>query len=66
MTKALAWLSTWALFWAGHWVSRLFLWCDYTAFMYPIYNWLMCNSCALQDEHGIDGPWGPPASGDDA
>lgn len=48
----------WVWFWFGHCISRLFLWCDHLAFLYPLYNWAMCRSIEAQDASGLSGPWG--------
>lgn len=56
----------WAWFWFGHCISRLFLWCDRLAFMYPVYHWAMCRSMDIQDAHGLDKPWGTAKEGEDA
>lgn len=47
----------WAWYWFGHCISRLFLWCDYLAFLYPLYNWAMIRSSRAQDDSGMSGPW---------
>ena len=48
----------WAWHLVGHCISRLFLWCDHLAFLYPLYNWAMCRSIEAQDASGLSGPWG--------
>jgi len=55
--RIVAWPTAWALFWAGHCVSAVFLRHDATAFMYPIYNRLMGWSVVVQDWAGLSSPW---------
>lgn len=57
MKKAIGWPAAWALFWLGHFVSRVFCRFDALAFMYPTYNRLMCTSADVQDWAGLSGPW---------
>lgn len=57
MRKFVAWPVAWALFWTGDAVSRVFLRFDATAFMYPVYNRLMCASIDVQDWARLSGPW---------
>ena len=62
MSRFIAWPIALALFWMGDAVSRL-LHYDATAFMYPVYNRLMCASLDVQDWAGGDGrfwPWRAP------
>lgn len=57
MKKAIGWLASWALFWAGHFVSRGLMHGQLLEeSLYPIYNWLMNTSCHVQDWGG-GGPW---------
>lgn len=55
--KILAWPVCWALYWAGHVISKPMHWMD-LAGLYPIYNWLMITSYDVQEWGGDDfGPW---------
>lgn len=68
MRKFIAWPIAWALFWSGHCVSVLFLrqdWtCIYPAFRY--YQWAMGASVEVQDWAGLNGPWEPTESAENA
>lgn len=55
-----AYVGSFCLFWIGHFVSRAFLRFDALAFMYPVYNRLMCWSVDLEDWAGIEYLWAPP------
>lgn len=60
MKVAAAMTASFVCFWLGHAVSRAFLGFDRTAFMYPVYNRLMCWSSDLEDWAGIQFMWGAP------
>jgi hypothetical protein len=57
--KVAAMAASFFLYWSGHAVSRLFRRWDSLAFMYPVYNRLMCWSADVEDWAGIDFMWSP-------
>jgi hypothetical protein len=68
MKRAIGWIVSWALFWLGHGVSRLFRLklVDRLDQLhpYPLYCWFMGTSLDVQDWAGNDGPWKRPAPRD--
>lgn len=46
----------WLLFGLGHLVSLTLNWPGFHR-LYPVYNWLMCKSHAVQERYGFKGPW---------
>lgn len=40
--------------WTGHFISILFMKWDRLAFLYPLYNWLMCKSCEINDKYKLN------------
>lgn len=53
----IAYISTWTLFWLGHWASRLFEIVE-MEFLFDIYNWCMQASVNIQDKYDVqNGPW---------
>lgn len=54
-----AYISSWTLFWIGHWFSRLFELTEWE-FFFDMYNWCMARSCNIQDMYEVEkGPWVP-------
>ena len=53
------WHTVWVLYWAGHLVSLPLNRWDACAWLYPLYNRLMCWSVALQQRYRLSGPWRP-------
>jgi hypothetical protein len=53
MRKVIGWPISLGLFWLGDAVSKPM---DRFGFgwLYPLYNWLMCRSCAVNDWAGLD------------
>ena len=56
MKKAIAYILSWILYGLGDLVSRPMQWFDWN-WLYPLYNWLMLNSLAVQDWAGNQKPW---------
>lgn len=52
--KIVGFCPCWACFWVGHWVSKPFEHFDCLAFLYPVYNTLMCWSVNINDWAGLD------------
>ncbi|KKL79926.1 hypothetical protein LCGC14_2009910 [marine sediment metagenome] len=57
--KIVGFCPCWACFWVGHWVSKPFEHFDRLAFLYPVYNTLMCWSLSINDWAGLDA-WRAP------
>lgn len=53
----IAYISSWTLFWIGHWFSRVYEVTEFEPF-YEVYNWCMTTSVNIQDRYDVeDGPW---------
>ena len=52
------WLA-WLLYLLGDGVSRVMALHRQLGRLYPLYNWLMSKSVAVQDRFGLSGPWEP-------
>lgn len=50
MKRIIAYITSWTLYWLGHWTS-------YVVRLYPIYKSLMYNSMRIQDWAGNETPW---------
>ncbi len=50
-------LIAYPLYWLGHWVSRPMYWWDAFAWLYPVYNRLMCWSSAIEEWAGTSIVW---------
>ncbi len=59
MKKILAWPLSWALFWLGDVVSKPMHYFNW-AWLYPVYNNLMCWSADVQDWAQLNEPWRKP------
>ena len=58
--KFFAYLAAWSLYWIGDLACRVLELNDgdrWASFWYPVYNWLMLSSSAVQDRYGLAGPW---------
>lgn len=57
MRKLIGYILSWTLYWLGDFVSKPMHYLDW-AWLYPVYNRLMCWSTDVQDWSGANGPWG--------
>lgn len=56
MKKIVGFIGTYSFYYTGY-VVAYFIYSEYGAWMYPIYNILMTKSSDIQDWAGLSKPW---------